>query len=142
MDEVCYPLQAVCQDYQKPSEVCAHHRYYFLQQREEKTSTVSYHASSICGFTSSTEEVTHYSIRMALSPDHSNLILLEPVLSYRSPRLCTAEYEGKKIFHVHVKRMSFGMHEVTSRSRCFFSSVGVSHQFTYIVHAFIHTFSL
>lgn len=95
MDEVCYPLQAVCQDYQKPSEVCAHHRYYFLQQSEKKTSTVSYHASSICGFTSSTEEVTHYSIRIALSSDHSNLILLEPVLSYRSPQLCTAEYEEK-----------------------------------------------
>lgn len=78
-NEACYPLQAVCQDYHKPSEVCAHHRYYSLQQKErkKKKSTVSY-ASSICDFTSSTEEVTHFCIETALSTDHSNLILLEP----------------------------------------------------------------
>lgn len=100
-----------------------------FNRKREKKSTVSYHASSISDFTSSTEEVTHYSIRMALSSDHSDLILLEPVLSYRSPQLCEAEYEKKIRFHVRVKRMSFEKHTL-------------SYFFTTSVYTSTHMFSL
>lgn len=76
--------------------LCTSHILFPSTEREKKKSTISYHSTSICGFTSSTEEVTHYSIRLALPSDHSNLILLEPVLSCRSPQLCTAEYKERK----------------------------------------------
>lgn len=83
-----------------------------FNRNRKKIYTVLYHASSICDFRS-TKEVTHYSIRMALSSDHSNLIQLEPgtVLSYRSQQLCEAEYgkiKNKNLFHVCVKQMCSG----------------------------------